>query len=194
MKASSPKRNSLTLLSEQRSMEQLYDQYYDQLVLWADTILGDMNLAEDVVQELFIRLWEKDLYKKLEGDGVKSYLYAAVRNAAVRGVKGKLLIDHLPDLSLVERVWEDADCSHDEVINKLLYEIEQLPPRTREVLVCVHLKNMKYVEVAEQLGISVSTVKTILVRCLKVLRTRVSGASLLLYLCFKYSCKLRGRE
>ena len=55
--------------------------------LWADTILNDMEEAEDLVQDFFVRLWEKKLNENLEGERVRSYLYVAVRNMAVRKVK-----------------------------------------------------------------------------------------------------------
>ena len=41
------------------TIDDLYDCYYNELVLWADTILNDMDMAEDLVQDLFVALWEK---------------------------------------------------------------------------------------------------------------------------------------
>ena len=69
------------------SVDELYDRFYNELVLWADTILNDMEEAEDLVQDFFVRLWEKKLNENLEGERVRSYLYVAVRNMAVRKVK-----------------------------------------------------------------------------------------------------------
>lgn len=51
------------------SVDELYDRFYDELVLWADTILNDMGEAEDLVQDFFVRLWEKKLNENLEGNG-----------------------------------------------------------------------------------------------------------------------------
>ena len=50
------------------SVDELYDRFYDELVLWADTILNDMGEAEDLVQDFFVRLWEK----KSKGEGSES--------------------------------------------------------------------------------------------------------------------------
>ncbi len=163
------------------SVDELYDRFYDELVLWADTILNDMGEAEDLVQDFFVRLWEKKLDEKLEGERVRSYLYVSVRNMAIRKVKDQSRLRWIPDVSVVERVWEEEDGMHDEMIDQVLKALEVLPPRSREVLECVHLKNMKYAEVAESLGISVATVKTLLVRSLKTLRGIVSDTALLLY-------------
>ena len=101
---------------------------------------------------------------------------------AVRKVKDQSRIRWIPDISVVERVWEDEEIMRDEMIDQVLKALEALPPRSRVVLECVHLKNMKYAEVAELLGISVATVKTLLVRSLKTLRGLVSDTALLLLL------------
>lgn len=163
------------------SVDELYDRFYNELVLWADTILNDMGEAEDLVQDFFVRLWEKKLNENLVGERVRSYLYVSVRNMAIRKVKDQGRIRRLPDVSVVERVWEDEDMVRDEMIDQVLKALDVLSPRSREVLECVHLKNMKYAEVAELLGISVATVKTLLVRSLKTLRGIVSDTAFLLY-------------
>lgn len=64
-------------IQERVEIRQLYRDYYEPLVLWADTIVKDMSLAEDVVQEFFIRLWEKRLYEHLRQEYLKSYLYTS---------------------------------------------------------------------------------------------------------------------
>lgn len=164
------------------SIDELYERYYNELVLWADTILNDMGKAEDLVQDLFVRLWEKGLNEELREETVRSYLYVSVRNMAMRRRAEGDRIVHLPDLSVVERVWEDEDLSHKELIEKVLNELEQLPGRSREILECVHLKDMSYADTAETLGVAVSTVKTLLVRSLKHLRDKLSSSALLLYM------------
>ena len=159
------------------SVDELYDRF--------DTILNDMEEAEDLVQDFFVRLWEKKLNENLEGERVRSYLYVAVRNMAVRKVKDRSRIRRIPDISVVESVWENEDVMRDDMIDQVLKALDVLSPRSREVLECVHLKNMKYVEVAELLGISVATVKTLLVRSLKTLRGIVSDTALLLVLVYR---------
>ena len=51
--------------SKGRSFDELYERYYHELVLWADTILNNMGEAEDLVQDLFVHLWEKKLYEEI---------------------------------------------------------------------------------------------------------------------------------
>ena len=181
----------LLTANDPRGMEFMFTCYYRPLVLWTDTILNDIPAAEDLVQDFFVRLWEKKLNENLEGERVRSYLYVSVRNMAIRKVKDQSRMRRIPDISVVERVWEDEEVTHEDMIDQVLKALDVLPPRSREVLECVHLKNMKYAEVAEALGISVATVKTLLVRSLKTLRKSLPDSAYLFYvLCFrKESCR-----
>ena len=134
---------------------------------------------------------KKATNRQLESKGVRAYLYTAVRNKAVRALKGERKTVDLPDIADMLMVWEDVDMSRQQLFELVTGELEKLPPRSREVLECIHLKNMKYAEVAEALGISVATVKTLLVRSLKTLRKSLPDSAYLFYvLCFrKESCR-----
>lgn len=163
-------------------LDEWYNSYYTPLVLWADTIIHDMAAAEDIVQELFIYLYEKKRYKSLDKESMKSYLYVSVRNTALRALHTHRNVERLPNISLVEKAWHDEEeGSREDLIKKMNEEVQKLSPRSREVLECVYLKNMKYAEVARHLNISVATVKTSLVRSLKHLRVHMGKNMLLLW-------------
>lgn len=152
----------------------LYLTHYTPLVLWADTLLHDMTQSEDVVQDFFVRLWEKGIYLTLKEETLKAYLYTSVRNAALRRKNSQskkfLLAENFP----ADKVWENETQTHEEIIQCLQDAIDRLPQRSREVLKCVHLENMGYQETADLLGISVATVKTHLIRSIKKLRESVN--------------------
>ena len=63
-----------------KGMDLLFNTYYSRLVVWADTFLKDIQLAEGVVQEFFIALWEKRKQKELTAPFLTSFLYVSVRN------------------------------------------------------------------------------------------------------------------
>ena len=172
-------------------LAQLYERYYQPALFYLLALCRDRHLAEDLVQDLFVALWEKGIDRQLESKGVRAYLYTAVRNKAVRALKGERKTVDLPDIADMLMVWEDVDMSRQQLFELVTGELEKLPPRSREVLECIHLKNMKYAEVAEALGISVATVKTLLVRSLKTLRKSLPDSAYLFYvLCFrKESCR-----
>lgn len=153
-----------------KGLEYLFVEYYRPLVLWADTFLNDMGQAEDLVQEFFVKLWEQELVSRLVPETLKSYLYTSVRNRALN------LLDKNDPLHLAFKVEDGMEIgdeysdSEEELVRKVEEAVRNLPPRSREIVECVYLKNMKYKEVAEKLDISVATVKTLLVHSLKTLR------------------------
>ena len=169
-----------------KGLKYLFEEYYKPLVLWADTFLNDMGQAEDLVEEFFVKLWEKEMVAQLLPETLKSYLYAAVRNRALN------LLDKNDPLRLAFEVeeavkcWEDYDDPEEEMIRKVEAALEKLAPRSKEVVKSVYLEGLKYKEVAEKYQISVATVKTLLVNSLKTLRKEVaSGKSILLFFSLK---------
>lgn len=155
---------------EIKDLEYLFQEYYKPLVLWADTFLNDIALSEDLVQEFFVKLWEKELLSGLTSDTLKSYLYTSVRNRAFNALSKKDTLRNTSDIAGNNRVWEEYDDWEEEVIRQVEEAVGKLPPRSREIVECVYLQGMKYKEVAEKFEISVSTVKTLLVNSLKTLR------------------------
>lgn len=151
-------------------MERLFQAYYKPLVVWADTFLNDMGRAEDLVQDFFVKLWEKGLTTGLQPETLKSYLFTAVRNQSINRLDKKDPLKRVYDVALFEKPWEEYSDFDEDVMRKVEQAVEQLPPRGREVVQAVYLKGMRYKEAADALGISVATVKTLLVHSLKTLR------------------------
>lgn len=173
-----------------KGMKCLFDAYYRPLVLWGATFLHDVNQAEDLVQDFFIKLWEKRARDKWLPSTLKNYLFVSVRNLALNA---KVKVDPLRsacDVARFERPWEEYSDFEDEIIRKVEREVEKLPERSREVIKCVYLRGMRYKEVAEELHISVSTVNTLLVHALKKLRQASGGdENVLVFWLYVYSCK-----
>ena len=170
----------LLRVRKMEGMELLFKEYYKPLVVWGATFVSDVQHSEDIVQDFFVKLWEKSLTDKLFPDSLKSYLFTSVRN-----------LDRLDplkqacDVAYYERPWEEYDNFEEEVFQRVEVELGKLPPRTQEIIRCVYLKGMKYKEVAEKLGISVATVNSLLVKALKKLRQQSDNESkLAVYLFF----------
>lgn len=156
-------------------MELLFKEYYKPLVVWGATFLHDTQRAEDIVQDFFVKLWEKSLADKLLPDTLKSYLFTSVRNLALNQIDRIDPLAKAYDVSRHESPWEEYDSFEDEVFRRVEVEIGKLPPRTQEIIRSVYLKGMKYKEVAEELGISVATVNSLLVKALKKLRQQTDN-------------------
>ena len=165
-------------------MELLFREYYKPLVVWATTFLHDTQRAEDIVQDFFVKLWEKP-YSALLPETLKSYLFTSIRNLALIQL-GK--IDPLRracDVAYYDSPWKEYDNFEDEVFRRVEEELEKLTPRAQDVIRKIYLEGMKYKDVADELGISVATVNSILVRALKKLRQRSdNNDKLAIYLFF----------
>lgn len=150
----------------------LFDSYYTSLCVYAYKYFDSFDRAEDVVQEVFITLWEKNRMSDFNGS-VKSYLFATVRNNSINKVKAerKFRFEEVEQLSstIVEEKFESL--SMDERKDKLYAEIEKLPTKSKKVFEAIVFEKMRYSEVAEVFNISVNTVKTHYSRSLRQLRS-----------------------
>ena len=139
------------------------------------------QLAEDIVQDLFIKLWDEKIYLKLKGT-LSSYLFKAVKNNTLKTIKknSKYHFEELED-QINKLITDNIDIESIEADREKLYqELEALPPKSKEVFKAIVLDNLKYKEVAKSLDISVNTVKTHYSRALKQLRNSLDIIIILL--------------
>lgn len=171
--------------AEKEAFELLYDVYYETLVLFANSIVGDADAAEDIVQESFVKLWLTRRYKTLES-GLDKYMFQMVKHGAYNYLR-----DSNRKQNLHERAWSeygrvaDADKAEVELLEKIYYFINQLPAERREIFLQVFAEGKSYQEAADALGISKNTVKTQLARALQFLRNELKdkyNLSLLIFL------------
>ena len=172
-----------------RGMELMFRVYYKRLVVYADTFVQDMQLAEDIVQELFITLWEKGKKKDLQSSSLSSFLLVSVRNRCYHRLEKKDILRHTLDLKevvyrLLEYSWFRYNEKHDHIITRILSEIEKLPPRSQEIMLAVFVDGLKYREVAEKYHISLSTVKTLLGNAVRKLKKELGAEGLSIFLFF----------
>ena len=166
-----------TLQGDEKAFEMLFDQTYDMLCHLANAVIKSRMLAEEIVTDVFARLWTKRELLHIKGSG-KSYLMVAVRNQAL-DYRRKYHRDH--DMSELDRVSAvaspEADplelAQFDELYQKVQKGIALLPTQCRAVFECSRLEGLKYKEIASKMGISIKTVETQVGRALKHLRTYV---------------------
>ena len=165
-------------------MELLFREYYKPLVVWATTFLHDTQRAEDIVQDFFVKLWEKP-YSALLPETLKSYLFTSIRNLALNQLDKIDPLRRACDVAYYDSPWKEYDNFEDEVFRRVEEELEKLTPRAQDVIRKIYLEGMKYKDVADELGISVATVNSILVRALKKLRQQADNKDeLAIYLFF----------
>ncbi len=149
----------------------LFRKYYEPLYRFAGRFVKDPQLAENLVQDVFVIIWSNRENWHIRSN-VKSYLYTAVRNHALNFLKrDKRLLNmgegndyadsdiRTPDQELMDKEMETA------VHNA----IDKLPPRCRQIYVMHRYDELKYTEIAEILSISINTVKTQMKRAMQSL-------------------------
>ncbi|SDL16591.1 RNA polymerase sigma-70 factor, ECF subfamily [Pedobacter sp. ok626] len=151
----------------------IYDHYFPPLVLHADRMLADMDLAKDIVQELFTKLFQqrKDIHINTS---LKSYLYAAVRNRVFDNLKhAKVKMIYAEDFfAYVKDSPELADelvCLK-ELAKVIDSEIEKMPPKMREIFELSRKQFVSQKEIAKMLNVSENTVNNQIQRAIKKLR------------------------
>ena len=145
-----------------RAFRKLFMDYYNALVYFAVGYVHEKEQAEDIVQDLFMQIWEsKTRYSSYAG--FKTFLYTSVRNACInllehREVEGKY-VQYILAREAEGGGAADLRVMEEEVYRLLLKAVDELPRRCREVFEQV-LLGKKNEEIAEILKISVLTVKT----------------------------------
>ncbi len=159
------------------AFDAIFRQWYEPVVRSANRVLHDPGVAEELSQDVFLELWRRR--ESLAPDSsVAGYLMQAVRNRS---------LNHLRHLQVqkksavyVEALSEpaehaDADAQAGELQDAIREAIGALPPRTREVFLMSRERNLRYSEIAEQLGVSVKAVEANMSRALRQLREKLAA-------------------
>jgi RNA polymerase sigma-70 factor (ECF subfamily) len=151
---------------------QLFDSYFKPLHRFALGFVGDHDEASDIVQTVFISLYENSFRLSLEAN-IASWLFTSVRNRCLNFLRDQ-------DVEAQNRLnypetYEESDnlCSSiddDELLAKIRTIINTMPDKCREICVCRFYRNMKYPEIAESFSISVNTVKVQIHRAIQKIR------------------------
>jgi RNA polymerase sigma-70 factor (ECF subfamily) len=166
------------------AFKNLFDTYYASLCHYASHFLNDDALSEEVVQELFVRLWEKRRSLDVE-TSVRQYLFRAVRNGCLNQIQHdkvrRLHGNRLKEALTSENPAEDFLITP-EMILQLEEGIESLPEKRREIFRLSREEGLKYREIAEKLKISVKTVEAQMGLALKMLRSKIRTFLFFMYL------------
>lgn len=162
----------------------LYKDYYKALVGYAFQMVGEMEVAKDIVQDLFSTLWErKNPFQSMAS--LRVYLYNSVRNASLdylrhKDIESGYLLKVLTDYQehRLDGDGED-DFFSEEIYRQLFQTIDTMPERCREIFTLA-MQGKKNMEIATTLQISMETVKTQKKRGMLLLRKKLDNRSMLL--------------
>lgn len=158
---------------DKTAFELVFNHYYGLLKRYAMRFLDEPEEAEEMVQDVFMKFWEKCEALAPESS-IKSYLYRSVHNTCLNYIKHQRVKDVYKQyvMEFMERQVDhvDLDTTNGLVQERILHEIDQLPPRCCEIFKLSRFEGLKYHEIAEHLEISIKTVEVQMGKALKTLR------------------------
>ena len=163
----------------------VYNQFYAALCAYVAKMIPDSEYVEDLVQEVFISIWEKDTTFQNMQEFAR-YLYKACYNNTLIYIRDHPVHDteqSIPDKELSEEE-EDAmyaQAVREEVIRQLYLCIEELPTEQRRIML-LRIEGYSWEEIAQQLGVSLNTIKTQKSRSYKFLRNKLGDPTYFLFL------------
>ncbi|MGF7076416.1 RNA polymerase sigma-70 factor [Mucilaginibacter sp. R-33] len=171
---------------DEAALTMIYRRYWASLFKAAYNILKDRQACEDIIQELFIKLW--DCRAEVEITiSLKAYLYASVRYGVYRQIRtGTPVRSEIFD-DLIERLHTPAThntIEHKELLLQINQVIDTLPEKCREVYKLSREECLSHKEIALQLNISTKTVENHLTKALRQLRGSLGSAFILEALMF----------
>ncbi len=158
---------------DRNAFEAIFQLYYSGLVVYADKILDDLKTSEDIVQSVFMKLWE-DRYS-LHVQTLRSYLSKSVKNRCIDLIRNQKVVGKYRDyfqIEYQEKYTEDF-YTYNELSKVIDQSLEKLPPRCREIFVMSRFQHLKTNEIADKLSLSKRTVETQISNALKIMRVEL---------------------
>ena len=161
------------LLTEPIEIAQLFREHYEQLHRYAFTILKNEDEAKDIVQSVFLTLWEKKDALQIN-TSPKAYLFRSVYNESLNYIKKQeVLRKHHTLASNVQEDTEQKPFAFEEdllIKQRIEQVLQELPPQCREVFIKSRAEKKKYTEIAQEMGIALKTVEAHMSKALKLIR------------------------
>ncbi|MNK13840.1 ECF RNA polymerase sigma-E factor [compost metagenome] len=158
----------------------VFKSYWDPLLIYLSKLVKDRTDAEDLLQNIFVNLWNKAQSSEIQH--LHTWLYGAARKSALfyhrtQGNQKKLIASIL-DYIQVEGFSLSEQQQGKELQQIIDHEIEQLPAKMKEVFILSRQEQLSYKEIAERLEISDQTVKKQISNALNILRNNLKKQGL----------------
>jgi RNA polymerase sigma-70 factor (ECF subfamily) len=160
---------------DKQAFEIVFNENYGLLCAYASKFVNEDEQAEEIVQEVFVKFWEK--CETIDPDSsIKSYLYRSVHNTCLNYIKHQKVKDAYREYAInffsSSSESMDLEAEQRELINLIHEEIDNLPPRCSEIFKLSRYEGLKYQEIAEHLEISIKTVEVQMGKALRILRDK----------------------
>lgn len=159
------------------SFERLFKKHYRELHAYASVILKDGDMAEEMVQNMFLKFWEKRELLQIKSS-IKAYLYKCTHNDCLNYIKHQKIktkyIEFAMYTSNDQHEPASAKAELTELEQKLSDALNELPEHCRTIFQMSRFEELKYKEIANELGISIKTVENQMGKALKILRIKLA--------------------
>lgn len=173
-----PLTKALIAKGDQKKFRQLIEITSDELLLFAVSFLRNREVAEEVVSDVFIRIWQNK--SELETiKNLRSYLFISVKNGCLshlrKSGKEKIIsIDEFSDFHFIPVDGPENDIIEKETLDQIYEVIEKLPPKCKMAFTLAKINGLKYKEIADVMGVSEKTVNNHLVSAIKRITENLS--------------------
>jgi len=165
----------------EKGFKVVFNTFYPRLLRFADSYVDDRFEAENILQDVFLKLWEK--WASLPADtNLKAYLFTMVKNQCMDFLRHRQVVaQHFVDWETVQQQETsfnfyalsqfDPEQMDVEAVERLVENtISELPEQCRKVFELSRYDGLKYKDIADKMGISIKTVETHISHALKILR------------------------
>lgn len=152
--------------------QSIFDKYYESIRSFAYYKTGDVDLSDDIVQEVFIKLWTNRA--SVKEDTIKAYLYTIATNTIKNHFKHKKVVYNFEKQNVADEKPDDADAElrQEELSNQLQEALAAIPEKARDVFLMNRVEGLTYNDIAERLGLSVKAIEKRMSEAIKILRER----------------------
>ncbi|TMI86821.1 MAG: RNA polymerase sigma-70 factor [Bacteroidetes bacterium] len=169
---------AIACFDDAQAYKQLFLLFYPSLVPFAVSIIRSRELAEEIVSDVFVKIWEKR-HQLDKVENLPFYLFTAVKNKCITRLNDA---KNRAEVDITEINFEFKSIYHDpeqkmisaEMINQIQAVIQELPPRCKLIFKLVKEEGLKYKEVAELLQLSVKTVENQMSLAFKKIGTAIN--------------------
>lgn len=164
-----------------KAYELVFKSLYNPLLNLASGIVSDANVAEEIVQEMFIKLWER---KEQLADDTRlfPYLLTSVRNRSYNYLRDQKVEEKYKLYELQKYRSEllnyDLNNEDDALIEQLHEAINEMPEKCRQVFKLSRFDGLSHKEIADRLSISTKTIENHITRAMKILKSKFLGVIL----------------
>jgi len=161
---------------DQAAFDALFRAYYPPLCRYACSLAdGDMDEAEDIVQQAFVRLWEQRETLDIAWS-LRAYLYKTVHNRCLNRIRDAKTREQYKIYNAQQMEQQEAHTHtpEPELVERLQRALATLPEQCRRIFELSRFEELKYREIADQLGISIKTVETQMGKALRLMRVQMA--------------------